>query len=71
MVCKISDDRENLDDNERNGRSTAVRTPDMIETVRELISTDRWITLRMTEEELEISRETNLSERSHNTEDLR
>jgi hypothetical protein len=71
MVCKISDDRENLDDDERNGRSTAVRTPDMIETVRELISTDRWITLRMTEEELEISRETNLSERSHNTEDLR
>jgi C4-type Zn-finger protein len=29
----------------------AVRTPDMIETVRELISTDRRMTLRMMEEE--------------------
>jgi Mn-dependent DtxR family transcriptional regulator len=38
-------------------RPTPVRTPDMIETIRELISTDRRITLRMMEEELEISRE--------------
>jgi hypothetical protein len=39
-------------------RSTAIRTPDMIETVRELISTDHRMTLRMMEEKLEISRET-------------
>jgi hypothetical protein len=49
--------RENLEDDELSGRPTAVRTPDMIETVRELISTDRQMTLRMMEEELEISRE--------------
>jgi hypothetical protein len=42
----------------RSGRSTAVRTPDKIKTVRELISADRRMTLRMMEEELEIRRET-------------
>jgi hypothetical protein len=52
MVCKISDGRENLEDDERSGRQTAIRTPDMIETVRELISTDRRMTLGMMEEEV-------------------
>jgi hypothetical protein len=33
--------RENLKDDESSGPPTVVRTPDMIETVRELISTDR------------------------------
>jgi hypothetical protein len=42
----------------RCGRPTAVRTTDTIETVRELISTDRRMTLPMMEEKLEISRET-------------
>jgi hypothetical protein len=50
--------RENLDDDERSGQPTAVRTPDMIETVQELISTDCQMTLKMMEEELEIGRET-------------
>jgi hypothetical protein len=35
--------------------STAVRTPDMIKTVQELITTDSRITLRMIEEVLEIN----------------
>jgi hypothetical protein len=39
-------------------KPTSVRTTDMIETVRELISTDRRMILLMLEEELEISRET-------------
>jgi hypothetical protein len=39
-------------------KPTAVRTTDMIETVRELISTDRRMILLMMGEELEISRET-------------
>jgi hypothetical protein len=52
------DVHENLEGDESNGQPTAVRTPDMIETVRELISADHLMTLRMMEEELEISRET-------------
>jgi hypothetical protein len=52
--ARFRDGRENIENDESSGRPTAVRTPDMIETVRELISTDR----RMMEEELEISRET-------------
>jgi hypothetical protein len=44
------DGRENLENDERNGPTT-VRTPDMIETVREMISSDRRMTLRMMEEE--------------------
>jgi hypothetical protein len=48
--------RENLEDDERSGRPTAVHTPNMIETLRELISTDRHMTVLMMEEELEISR---------------
>jgi hypothetical protein len=69
--ARFRDGCENLDDDESNGRSTAVRTPDMIETVQELTSTNRRITLRRMEEELEISRETNFIGRSHNMEDLR
>jgi C4-type Zn-finger protein len=43
---------KNLEDSEHSGRPTAVRTPDMIETVREFISTDRRMTLRIMEEEV-------------------
>lgn len=42
----------------RSGRPTAVQTPDMIEKVRELISTYRRMSLRMMVKELEISRVT-------------
>jgi hypothetical protein len=56
--ARFWDGCENLEDDEHSGRPTAVRTPDMIETVHELISTDRQITLQMMEKELEISRET-------------
>jgi hypothetical protein len=52
LYARFRDGRENLDDDERSGRPTTVRTPDMIETVRELISTDRRMTLRMMEEEV-------------------
>jgi transposase len=56
--ARFRDGRENLEDNERSGRPTAVRTPDTIESVRELISTDCRMVLRVMEEELEIIRET-------------
>jgi transposase len=56
--ARFRDGRENLEDDERSGRPTAVRTPDMMETVRKLISTDHRMTLRMMGEELEIIRET-------------
>jgi hypothetical protein len=49
--------RENLNDDESSGQPTAVRTLDMIENLRELISIDRHMTVRMMEEELEIIRE--------------
>jgi hypothetical protein len=55
LYARFRDDRNNLEHDEGSGRPTAVRAPDMIETVRELISTDRRITLRMMEEELKIS----------------
>jgi hypothetical protein len=49
---RFRDGRENPEDDECSGRPTAVRTPDTIEAVRELISTDRRMTLRMMEEEV-------------------
>jgi transposase len=50
--ARFRDGRENLEDDERSGRPTAVRTPDMIEIFHELISSDRRMTLRMMEEEV-------------------
>jgi hypothetical protein len=35
--ARFRDGRENLEDYERSGRPTAIQTPDMIETVAELI----------------------------------
>jgi hypothetical protein len=55
--ARFLDDRKNLEDDEPSERPTAVRALDMIETVRELIATDRRMTL-WTEEELEIGRQT-------------
>jgi hypothetical protein len=49
--ARFRDGRENIEDDESSVRPTAVRTPDMIETVREMISNDRRMTLRMMEEE--------------------
>jgi uncharacterized protein YndB with AHSA1/START domain len=56
--AEFRDGHENLEDDERSGPSTAIQTPDMIETVWELISTDHRMTLWMLERELEIKRET-------------
>jgi hypothetical protein len=53
---KLRDCRGNLED-ERSEQYTAVRKTDMIETIRELISTDRRMVLRMIVEVLKISRE--------------
>jgi transposase len=55
---KLRDGGETLQYDECSGRSTAGRTPDMIETVQEMILTHRRMTLRMMEEELKIIRET-------------
>jgi hypothetical protein len=41
---RFRDGRENVED-ERSGLPTAFRTPDMIETIRELISADRRMAL--------------------------
>jgi hypothetical protein len=43
--ARYRDGRENLEGDERSGRQTAVRTPDMIKRVRQLIPTDRRMTL--------------------------
>jgi hypothetical protein len=48
--ARLWDGRENLKDDKRSGRLTAIRTPDMIETLCEFISTDRRMTLQMLEE---------------------
>jgi transposase len=50
--ARFRDGCENLEDDERSGRPTAIRTPDMIETVCELISTDGQMTLQMMEKEI-------------------
>jgi transposase len=50
--ARFRDGSDSVEDDERSGRPTAVPTPDMFETVSELISTDRRMTLRMMEEEL-------------------
>jgi hypothetical protein len=56
--ARFWDGSEMLENDESSGRPTDVQTPVMIEVVRELISSDRGMTLRMMEEELEISKET-------------
>jgi hypothetical protein len=55
--AKFRECRENVEYDERSGRPKAVRTPDMIETVQQLISTHSRMTLRMMKEVLEITRE--------------
>lgn len=58
---------ENLKDYECSGCPTAIQTPDMIELVWELISTDYWMTLQMMDEEWNNSE--NISGRPQKTED--
>jgi hypothetical protein len=50
--ARFRDGRENLEEDKSSGRSIAVLTPDMMETVLESISTDRRMTLWMMEEEV-------------------
>jgi hypothetical protein len=50
--ARFWDSHQNFKDDGQSGQPTAVRTPDMIKTVHELISTDRRMTLRMMEEEI-------------------
>jgi hypothetical protein len=52
--ARFWDGSENLEDDKHSGRPTTIRTPNVIETVWELSSTDH----RMMEEELDVSRET-------------
>ncbi|KAG5325412.1 GVQW3 protein, partial [Acromyrmex heyeri] len=50
--------RESLEDDKKSGRPILVRTPEMIEKVRDFVANDRNASLKMMEEALNISRET-------------
>ncbi|KAG5336738.1 SETMR methyltransferase, partial [Acromyrmex heyeri] len=50
--------RETLEDDKKSGRPILVRTPEMIEKVRDFVANDRNASLKMMEEALNISRET-------------
>jgi len=50
--------RETLEDDKKSGRPILVRTPEMIEKVRNFVANDRNASLKMIEEALNISRET-------------
>ncbi|KAG5322109.1 SETMR methyltransferase, partial [Acromyrmex heyeri] len=50
--------REILEDDKKSGRPILVRTPEMIEKVRDFVANDRNASLKMMEEALNISRET-------------
>ncbi|KAG5347708.1 SETMR methyltransferase, partial [Acromyrmex charruanus] len=50
--------RETLEDDKKSGRPILLRTPEMIEKVRDFVSNDRNASLKMMEEALNISRET-------------
>ncbi|KAG5346605.1 SETMR methyltransferase, partial [Acromyrmex charruanus] len=49
--------RETLEDDKKSGRPILVRTPEMIEKVRDFVANDRNASLKMMEEALNISRE--------------
>ncbi|KAG5335161.1 SETMR methyltransferase, partial [Acromyrmex heyeri] len=49
--------RETLEDDKKSGRPILVRTPEMIEKVRDFVANDRNTSLKMMEEALNISRE--------------
>ncbi|KAG5338744.1 SETMR methyltransferase, partial [Acromyrmex charruanus] len=50
--------RETLEEDKKSGRPILVRTPEMIEKVRDFVANDRNASLKMMEEALNISRET-------------
>ncbi|KAG5307706.1 GVQW3 protein, partial [Acromyrmex insinuator] len=50
--------RETLEDDKKSGRPILVRTPEMIEKVRDFVANDRNASLKMMDEALNISRET-------------
>jgi len=50
--------RETLEDDKKSGRPILVRTPEMIEKVRDFVANDRNASLKMMEEALNISKET-------------
>ncbi|KAG5334867.1 MOS1T transposase, partial [Acromyrmex charruanus] len=50
--------RETLEDDKKSGRPILIRTPEMIEKVRDFVANDRNASLKMMEEALNISRET-------------
>ena len=50
--------RETFEDDKKSGRSILVRTPEMIEKVRDFVANDCNASLKMMEEALNISRET-------------
>jgi len=52
------DGKETTEDEPRSGRPSTSRTPDMIERVRQTLTQDRRVTLRMMAEELGISKDT-------------
>ncbi|KAG5324374.1 SETMR methyltransferase, partial [Acromyrmex heyeri] len=54
---RFLEDRETLEDNKKSGRPILVRTPEMIEKVRDFVANDRNESLKMMEEALNISRE--------------
>ncbi|EGI70636.1 FLJ37770-like protein [Acromyrmex echinatior] len=55
---RFLEDRETLEDDKKSGRPILVRTPEMIEKVRDFVANDRNASLKMMEEALNISRET-------------
>jgi hypothetical protein len=56
--ASFQDGRQNLEDDKRSRRPTAIRTPDMIETFRELVLIERQMTIRVMEDTFKISRGT-------------
>jgi len=55
---RFKDGREDFEDDARSGRPKSVRTPELIEKVRQLIENDRRMTLRMLEDQVEANKDT-------------
>ena len=50
--------KETTEDEPRSGRPSTIRTPEMIEKVRQMLVQDRWLKLRLIAEQLGISKDT-------------
>jgi transposase len=55
---RFKDGREDVQDNPRSGRPSTSRNADTIGNVREMVTRDRRLTLRMMSDELNINKET-------------